>query len=669
MVKNQTTFQHNANGLTNENPTPLEIKEQMANRESTRESKRKIQENTENTLNGSDQENQKPNGKNNETQRKPKQKGTKQKISLTPFFKGRDSEVDSERDKFREIFGIKGYSPFEQEKSQKSRENNSRNNHRRRLENDEIPATEKIFVGKLPLNATQQELFNHFAKFGSITEAIIKDNRGFGFVTFESISEAEAALDPSMSHSLMSHPTIELEVKRALPNRFQNSMSHQGQSSHSHQSQNGTNEQIQTAIQTTMTHPYLDYSNIQYTYPIFCYPPPPNQTSIIEEELPLESRDENDSLMTHQTQHATESDCNPTTSKHHSQRSPNSNENQENDFAQQKKLFIGGLHWKTQDSDLREYFSKKGTVTDAMVIMEPTSQRSRGFGFVVFSNAEDAESVFEDKGHEINGKIVDVKRAISKDEDIDNELAHVKVDKIFVGGIRKDTSKDELTKFFEINFGGKVTRVDMKVDKEGQNKGYAFISFDSTEVVDEICQNKYHRIGPHMCEVKKAQSKENGINPNDQNNQNQQHDNNNGYKMMSHNGYYSTYAPETFFGSLGPMSYPAAYSVPVSYSNPYSNSVYDASAVPIPHPGSAVPLGLPPGVSVVTSGSYDQTGNIIGGTWYPKMSNSPTTSNQNQDTSDESQPMSHQPAIYYQTLPYAYPSYPAAYCQPTQTKD
>ena len=47
--------------------------------------------------------------------------------------------------------------------------------------------------------------------------------------------------------------------------------------------------------------------------------------------------------------------------------------------------------------------------------MEPNSQRSRGFGFVVFSNPEDAENVFEDKGHEINGKIVDVKRAISKD--------------------------------------------------------------------------------------------------------------------------------------------------------------------------------------------------------------------------------------------------------------
>ena len=34
---------------------------------------------------------------------------------------------------------------------------------------------------------------------------------------------------------------------------------------------------------------------------------------------------------------------------------------------QQCKLFIGGLHWKTQDSDLKDYFSKLGTVTDAMV--------------------------------------------------------------------------------------------------------------------------------------------------------------------------------------------------------------------------------------------------------------------------------------------------------------
>ena len=45
----------------------------------------------------------------------------------------------------------------------------------------------------------------------------------------------------------------------------------------------------------------------------------------------------------------------------------------QNQSQQQKKLFIGGLHWKTQDIDLRNYFSTFGIVTDAMVSQLPRS--------------------------------------------------------------------------------------------------------------------------------------------------------------------------------------------------------------------------------------------------------------------------------------------------------
>ena len=49
----------------------------------------------------------------------------------------------------------------------------------------------------------------------------------------------------------------------------------------------------------------------------------------------------------------------------------------------------------------------------------------------------------------------------------------------------------------------------MKLDDQtGQNRGYAFLTFDNTDVVDVICQNKFHRIGPHLCEVKKAHAKD-----------------------------------------------------------------------------------------------------------------------------------------------------------------
>ena len=49
----------------------------------------------------------------------------------------------------------------------------------------------------------------------------------------------------------------------------------------------------------------------------------------------------------------------------------------------------------------------------------------------------------------------------------------------------------------------------MKQDRDtGNHLGYAFLTLDSTEVVDNICQNKFHKIGPHLCEVKKAHPKD-----------------------------------------------------------------------------------------------------------------------------------------------------------------
>jgi hypothetical protein len=57
-------------------------------------------------------------------------------------------------------------------------------------------------------------------------------------------------------------------------------------------------------------------------------------------------------------------------------------------------------------------------------------------------------------------------------------------------------------------------KMDMKVDEDtGSHQSYAFITFAdtekarATEVVESICHSKYQRIGSHLCEVKKAHSK------------------------------------------------------------------------------------------------------------------------------------------------------------------
>ena len=46
-----------------------------------------------------------------------------------------------------------------------------------------------------------------------------------------------------------------------------------------------------------------------------------------------------------------------------------------------KKLFVGGLPWEVDDDALRSHFEPYGEVTEAKVILDRDTGRSRGFGF------------------------------------------------------------------------------------------------------------------------------------------------------------------------------------------------------------------------------------------------------------------------------------------------
>ena len=59
------------------------------------------------------------------------------------------------------------------------------------------------------------------------------------------------------------------------------------------------------------------------------------------------------------------------------------------------KLFIGNLSWGVKDDSLREAFAKAGTVVSASVITDRMSGRSKGFGFVEMSSAEEAQAAIE----------------------------------------------------------------------------------------------------------------------------------------------------------------------------------------------------------------------------------------------------------------------------------
>ena len=80
-----------------------------------------------------------------------------------------------------------------------------------------------------------------------------------------------------------------------------------------------------------------------------------------------------------------------------------------------KKLFVGSLSWNTNEEGLRNAFANHGEVTEAVVISDRDTGRSRGFGFVTFEDDEAAnKAVAALNGTELDGRTIRVDVAQAK---------------------------------------------------------------------------------------------------------------------------------------------------------------------------------------------------------------------------------------------------------------
>jgi RNA recognition motif-containing protein len=77
-----------------------------------------------------------------------------------------------------------------------------------------------------------------------------------------------------------------------------------------------------------------------------------------------------------------------------------------------KKLFVGGLSWDTNDQGLRAAFEQYGEVTEATVISDRETGRSRGFGFVTFADDQAGIAAIEGmNGAQLDGRNLNVNEA------------------------------------------------------------------------------------------------------------------------------------------------------------------------------------------------------------------------------------------------------------------
>uniref|UniRef100_A0A3B5MWE1 RRM domain-containing protein n=1 Tax=Xiphophorus couchianus TaxID=32473 RepID=A0A3B5MWE1_9TELE len=173
---------------------------------------------------------------------------------------------------------------------------------------------------------------------------------------------------------------------------------------------------------------------------------------------------------------------------------------------QLRKLFIGGLSFETTEESLRAHFEQWGSLTDCVVMRDPNSKRSRGFGFVTYSSVTEVDEAMKARPHKVDGRVVEPKRAVSR-EDSNKPGAHLTVKKIFVGGIKEDTEEHHIREYFEKY--GKIDCIDIMEERStGKKRGFCFVSFDDHDTVDKIVAQKFHTINFHNCEVRKALSKQ-----------------------------------------------------------------------------------------------------------------------------------------------------------------
>lgn len=164
---------------------------------------------------------------------------------------------------------------------------------------------------------------------------------------------------------------------------------------------------------------------------------------------------------------------------------------------------MGGLSWATTEESLSFHFSQYGTVASVDIMRDRVTGDPRGFAFVVFHESSTVDLVMNEAKHEINHKIVDVKRAqargvappsIHKKEDEERQQEprgnnnrqeggsgtspEQMGNKVFVGGIPPNVDRDGLRKIFE-EFGHVVDAIVMMDQNTNRSRCFGFVTFEN----------------------------------------------------------------------------------------------------------------------------------------------------------------------------------------------
>ncbi|XP_022896122.1 polyadenylate-binding protein 8-like [Olea europaea var. sylvestris] len=145
-------------------------------------------------------------------------------------------------------------------------------------------------------------------------------------------------------------------------------------------------------------------------------------------------------------------------------------------------LYVGDLDPNLTESELKEVFSQKGDVISVKVCMDHTTERSLGYGYVNFSNPQDAERALKELNFtNLNGKPIRISYSNRDSSSRRNSAAN-----IFVKNL--DIAIDNKVLYEIFSLFGNVVSSKVETDVSGQSKGYGFVQYDTEEAAQKAIE-------------------------------------------------------------------------------------------------------------------------------------------------------------------------------------
>ncbi|KAL5729924.1 hypothetical protein ACHQM5_002812 [Ranunculus cassubicifolius] len=172
----------------------------------------------------------------------------------------------------------------------------------------------------------------------------------------------------------------------------------------------------------------------------------------------------------------------------------------------QRKLFIRGLGWDTTTEGLRNLFSAYGDLEEAVVILDKTTGKSKGYGFITFRHIDGAMLALKEPSKKIDGRMTVTQLAaagVSGGGAVNTPSVDVSARKIYVGNVPADMPADRLLAHFLAY--GEIEEGPLGFDKQtGKSRGFALFVYKNADFARASLVDPIKTIDGHQMTCKLA---------------------------------------------------------------------------------------------------------------------------------------------------------------------